>query len=92
MENWNRSIFDGETDIRDCSTPDEVRAELFRLRRESSLVSHAMDFADYSGYSGEDKYAMLAYHALKSRAEYIKSTLSLQMRAPPQPFTVKKGE
>jgi hypothetical protein len=91
MENSFRSLLDNETDIKDCSTPDEVRAELFRLRRESILVSRAMDFSDYNGYSGEDKYAMLAYHALKSRAEYIKSTLDLQMRMPPTPIIVKKG-
>ena len=53
-----------------AETPEQMRAELFRLRHYDSLVRAVMDAADYSGMSSEDKYTMLAYHAMKDRNRF----------------------
>ncbi|MDP3139856.1 MAG: hypothetical protein Q8N17_26405 [Burkholderiaceae bacterium] len=58
----------GLEQVRDANTPEEMRAEIARLRRESVIVKNTMDCADYTGLSSEDRYTMLAYHALAALA------------------------
>lgn len=55
--------------VRDAATPEEMRSEIDRLRRESPLVHAVMRMADYSGSTAEDRYTALAYHALKEAAQ-----------------------
>lgn len=50
--------------VREAVTPSEMRAEIARLRRSNHIVRKTMDAADYTGLSAEDRYTMLAYHAL----------------------------
>lgn len=52
--------------VNDADTPEEMRAEIARLRRYDSTVCRVMDTADFRGLSGEDRYTMLAYYALKA--------------------------
>lgn len=54
--------------VRDAHTTESMRAEIYRLRDESPLVNKVMDMADHYGLSSEDRYTMLAYHALKESA------------------------
>lgn len=61
------SKFDREKP-RKADTPADMRAEIARLRRESALVNNAMAAADVTGFSGEDRYTFLAYHALVALA------------------------
>ena len=55
--------------VKDAKTPDEMRAEIFRLTYYSPMVRAVMDSAKYRGASAEDTYSVLAYNALKQLAE-----------------------
>ncbi len=59
--------------VREAVTPSEMRAEIVRLARHSPLVRSTMDCADCTGLSAEDRYTMLAYHALAALAQTQKS-------------------
>ena len=50
--------------VREATTPSEMRVEIARLTRNNHIVRATMDCADYTGLSAEDRYTMLAYHAL----------------------------
>jgi len=58
--------------VREANTPSEMRAEIIRLSRYNYLVRAAMDSADYTGLSAEDRYTLLAYHALAALARHQK--------------------
>jgi len=64
-------MFTGEED-RPAVTPEEMRAEIFRLERYEPLVRNVMEMANYKGLSSEDRYTILAYLALQQRHEYQK--------------------
>lgn len=55
--------------VREATTPEEMRSEILRLRHEVSLVRAVMDMADFNGMSAEDRYTILAYHAIKESAK-----------------------
>ena len=73
--------------VRDAATPEDMRAEIYRLRREAPLVRSVMDMADYNGLSAEDRYTMLAYHTLKESAK-VRELLLEQLNITPHPFLV----
>ena len=58
----------GFEQLEEAQTIDEMRAELFRLYRYDPLVCRVFDTANFNGLSGEDKYVMLSYYAMKDRA------------------------
>lgn len=65
--------------VKDAETPEEMRAEIFRLQHYDPLVRNVANMANYSGMSAEDRYTVLAYNALK-QLNYIKSlTLDYKM-------------
>lgn len=64
------------------TTPNQMRAELARISRDDVLVRQVEDYARYSGLSGEDKYVVLAYHALIGRSRYLKLALDYLAREP----------
>jgi hypothetical protein len=43
---------------------DEMRKRIREGARDSSLIHNCMYTADHQGLSGEDRYVLLAYHAL----------------------------
>lgn len=51
--------------VRPCTGTNDMRAEIFRLRHEDPLVRNVLTMADYTGMSSEDRYALLAFEALK---------------------------
>lgn len=53
--------------VRDVTTPEEMRAELFRLARFDPIVRAVFDSANFTGASAEDRYSVLAYHAIKAK-------------------------
>jgi len=55
--------------VREATTPSEMRAEIVRLSRYNNIVRATMNCADYTGLSAEDRYTMLAYHALAALAQ-----------------------
>lgn len=71
--------------LREAKTPEEMRAEIHRLARErsSALIRSVMDCADFNGLSAEDRYTMLAYHALRDLAHSQKLAHELLVVTPP---------
>jgi hypothetical protein len=64
-------------EVKPASTPDEMRAEIFRLSYNDNLVRSVMQMADYNGLNAEDRYTILAYNALKQRADLLERELQL---------------
>ena len=63
--------------VRKAETADEMRMELFRLRHYNPLVQAVMQMADCGGLSGEDRYVIMAYHALRELAHLQQNTLEV---------------
>jgi vacuolar-type H+-ATPase catalytic subunit A/Vma1 len=78
-------------ELREVNTPAEMRAELFRIRRENALANQVMMLADRDGLSAEDRYTLLAYHALKQSIHYQNSALEL-LAVTPTRFLIKTPE
>lgn len=66
--------------IDDATTPEEMRAALFKATRYSSIVHNAFAAADIQGLNGEDRYTMLAYHAVKLAEGLQESLFEYTMR------------
>lgn len=43
----------------------EMRAAIDKGRYESAMIRHFLRQAEYGGLNSEDKYTLLAYHALR---------------------------
>ena len=79
--------------VKDAKTPEEMRAELYRLKHYDPLVRAVMDFADYRGVSAEDRYTVLAYNALKQLAEIKRQVLDdAILRQPPRMIVPSNAE
>jgi hypothetical protein len=63
-------------------TFDEMRAAIKRAERDSALIHAAMAQADVQGLNGEDRYTLLAYHALISLELYYQRTIELLSKMP----------
>lgn len=75
--------------VRDAETPAEMRAEIYRLQHHNYFVRAATDAANFAGMSGEDRYTMLAYNALR-RLECVEADLrEFILRMPPKPVVLK---
>jgi len=71
--------------VRDATTPDEMRAELERLSYQDGLTRKVFDMARYRGLSGEDKYAVLSYYAMRELQALRQRTLiDLSLNVRPQ--------
>lgn len=57
-------FFDAAVEIGKASTPEEMRAEIYRLRQDDPMVRDILMSADFHGLSAEDRYTQLAYYAL----------------------------
>lgn len=69
---------------------DEMRRAIFEASHESSLIRNVLVSADYRGSSAEDRYTMLAYHALVALETYWQRTLELTRMLPNPPFVMKE--
>lgn len=74
--------------VRDAATPEEMRAEIFRLRFHDPLVKAVTDAANYSGATAEDRYTILAYNALKAKNDAQSRVLEFARITPMQPLVV----
>jgi hypothetical protein len=61
--------------VRDASTPQEMRMELHRMASCDPLVRAIFDTSYYNGMNAEDKYTMLAYQAMKHRNELLEMSI-----------------
>ena len=73
--------------IDDATTPEEMRAALFRVKRYNNTVWGAFDAADHKGLDGEDRYTLLAYHAVKL-AEELQELLIEQTMTQIRPIVI----
>jgi hypothetical protein len=62
-----------------------MREAIERGARDSGLIHNCLMHARHAGLSGEDKYVLLAYHALLSLEEFYSRALQ-QARLSPGPF------
>lgn len=70
-----------------ATTPDEMRAAIFKHMHEDHLVRNVLTAANYTGMSAEDKYTALAYHALVDRQKLAKMVFD-QLMITPSPLFV----
>lgn len=78
--------------VREAFTPEEMRAEIFRLRHYDPLVRAVMQGADYRGASAEDRYTTLAYAALQERAKLKRYAMECAMAVAHPPHIITPGE
>lgn len=76
MNDFEMSIGIAKPDKEPVSV-DEMRVAIHAAERKSALIHSTMTAAYYRGMSGEDKYAMLAYYALRQLEDLGKLTLDL---------------
>jgi len=74
--------------LKEVTTPAEMRAEIFRLMQHDPMVCNVMRMADYNGLSGEDRYLILAYHALHELARMKQMVLDNALTRPMPPMFV----
>lgn len=72
------------------TTPDEMRAALNKLRYDDPLVHAAFTAADYAGMSGEDRYTVLAYHAVTQKQKLLEQLLENHAMSVPVHYVVPK--
>jgi hypothetical protein len=73
----------------DQATIQGKRAAIYRAARESSLISQVLQVAELQGLSGEDRYTLLAYHALQALEDKWSNHLDRAMRDPMPPVVWK---
>lgn len=70
--------------IDDATTPEEMRAALFRASYHNSTVGVVFAAANHKGLNSEDRYTLLAYHAARL-AEDLQESLFKQALAQIRP-------
>ena len=82
-----------EYELLDVDTVEKMREELFKASYYDPLIRQVFDMANYKGLSGEDRYTLLAYHAMKKLNVFIKATLDdMKYRTTPQSILVLKDK
>lgn len=76
--------------LREAHTPNDMRAELFRVSREDSLVRSVFQMADYNGMSAEDRFTILAYHAMAARNKLMQDAVQFAMLDTRQPIIIAR--
>jgi len=64
-----------DAEVNAALTADGMRQAIFHSQFDSSLIRSCMMAADASGASAEDRYTMLAYHALVALETYYQQVL-----------------
>lgn len=78
--------------VRLAETPQEMRAEINRLRNYSNLIAGVLCEAEYKGLSAEDKYTMLTYFLLQHNDLLQKQLYDIAMNTPKPIFVEINGE
>ncbi len=71
-----------ESDALPAMTCDEMRKAIYEGERDSAVIHNAMYAADINGMSAEDRYVMLAYHALLALETHFQAHLRLTTLLP----------
>lgn len=93
MSAWNSTPLKPETeeDAKIVETCDGKRAALERYAYDDALTRQVFRQAAYLGFSGEDKYVTLAYHALLSLEQTRDRLLRTLELTPMPPFVFAPG-
>ncbi len=68
------------------STLEGMRAAIYKASFDSVLIRQCTIQADMKGMSGEDRYTLLAYQALRSLEEYAQKALEMSRLYPNPPM------
>lgn len=68
---------------------DEMRKAILEASRHVTIVRSAMYSADAQGLSGEDRYAMLAYYALRQLEGAHQRLMAYVSITPMPPFIIR---
>ena len=71
------------------STPNGVRKRIVEASFNDPMIRNVLDMARLQGWSGEDTYAFLAYHALVAKQEYEERMMD-EINRRPTAFIVEK--
>lgn len=74
------------TPDKEPETVDEMRQAILRAYRDDSTIHAVFQTADHRGMSGEDRYAMLAYYALRRIHDLDKMVFRFASVMPAQQF------
>ena len=66
-------------EMKPVETVEEMRVEMMRIRRHDPMVYYLMCLADEKGFSGEERYVILAYNALRELAALKKTHYDVVM-------------
>lgn len=70
---------------------DEMRQAIDRASRDSPLIRNALEAAQRKGMSGEDKYVLLAYSALRELERHYQANMDWLMTQPAPSVFVPKN-
>ena len=71
---------------------DEMRQAIDRASRDSSLIRNALEAAQWKGMSGEDKYVLLAYSALRELERHYQANMDWLMTQPSPAVVIQKAD
>lgn len=80
-----------EGELFEFRTCEQMRKIIFEQSRDSALIANVMMHADRAGFSGEDRYTILAFHALTQLEHHFQRCMEL-MRLMPMPPTILKAD
>ena len=75
-------------EMKPAETAEEMRVEMMRICRHDPMVNNLMRLADYKGFSGEHRYVILAYYALRELAALKKTYYDVVMSRPADPHVL----
>ncbi len=70
---------------------DGMRRAIMRASRDSPIVRSCMMAADHQGSSGEDRYVLLAYQALRALEDFYQQHVQLVNLTPFPRYTAPSG-
>lgn len=72
-------------ELEEIQTPNGVRKRILEASFHDPLIRRVLDIARIEGWSGEDTFALLAYHALVAKQELEERAPDDLMTRPRQP-------
>jgi hypothetical protein len=79
-------------DLDDNLTCDEMRKTIYYQSRDSALIANVLQQANARGLSGEDRYTILAFHALIQLESHWQRNLELTRLMPMPPTILKESD
>jgi hypothetical protein len=88
---WSDKPIEARTaeEIEQIQTPNGIRQRIHEARLHDPLVRRVFDLASRQGLSGEDLYAILAYHALVAKQRLEQHVVEDYMTRPSPPIIIK---